>query len=61
MKKREKNDEFYLLLRTIWHEFGHAILGLKHLCQNKHIMSVTPIANYHQEKYVPKKHQVEVT
>ena len=30
-------NEFRISL--MWHEFGHAILGLRHLCQGGHIMS----------------------
>ena len=39
-EKGQKDDKFYRLLKTIWHEFGHAILGLQHLCQYGQIMSV---------------------
>ena len=34
-----ENGEFIELLRTMWHELGHTILGLEHLYQRGQIMS----------------------
>ena len=38
-ERGQSDDNFKRLLKTMWHEFGHTILGLQHLCQHGQIMS----------------------
>ena len=38
-ERGQSDDYFKRLLEIIWHEFGHTILGLEHLCQSGQIMS----------------------
>ena len=54
------------LLGTMWHEFGHTMLGLVHLCQSGHIMSgrhnndcQLPLEDTDRDKQHPRDNDVE--